>query len=78
MNWFRLLFQLHCGQGYSEDVLEHFQDYEQDIINLVGYPSYMRYREQYMAVLHAKYKPTMITSTNGLTVGTTDPRMVSP
>jgi len=51
MNWGRLLFQLHCGQ---QGVLEHFLEYEQDIVDAIGYQSYVHYREQCIALMHAK------------------------
>ena len=71
MNWLGLLFQVHCGQA-SEVDHELFQDYEKNIISMIGYQSYSCFRRQYVTLLHTKFNGRVTRWQKGSTNGVID------
>ena len=51
MSWAESLVQLHYPETPME-AQEAFQEYERDIIDMIGHQSYCRFLEQYTTLLH--------------------------
>ena len=53
MSWAECLVQLHCLEAPKEAQVA-FQEYEGDIIDMIGHQSYSRFLEQYTILLHTR------------------------
>ena len=53
MNWVQSLFVIH--HQTSKEAEEHFQQCEQDIIDMIGLQPYSQVLEKYTTLLHAKF-----------------------